>query len=412
MKLLLKNKQYSKLIFANTISRFGDSIDMLAFAWLIYELTGSASWSAITVGVNQVVSVLFQPFVGGYVEDKNKKKLMVLSDLIRFVLISVLVLLYMNHFVDKTVLLVFTICVSFIETFRIPSGVAIIPMLLPEEDYDEGISLNNALSKVSELMGLFLTGILLGKIGAMGAIFIDGITFLVSAIIIITICYEDTSVRKVEGSNYLSAVKDGFKFLIKQGQLLLICIICALINAIVVPFDSLQAAYISLYFEGNTYIMSLISIALAVGMILGSFSYKWVVKCKNMKDKSQILGIGGIAIGIFYIGMFLAATLHFQMSVRTVIAILLTLFVGVFIAYLNSYVQVFFVQNVKKDYLARIAAISTTITSIGTPISAFLVASLAKIMSCSYIFMLTGIISILCFLLLSKKLKVVKSRCQ
>lgn len=43
MKLLLKNKQYLKLIFANMISRFGDSIDMLTFAWLIYELTGSAS---------------------------------------------------------------------------------------------------------------------------------------------------------------------------------------------------------------------------------------------------------------------------------------------------------------------------------------------------------------------------------
>jgi MFS family permease len=409
MKILLRNNhQYLKLIFANIINRFGDSVDMIAFSWLTYEVTKSASWAAIIVGVNLMVSIIFQPIVGGYVEGKNKKKIIVRSDAIRFILISALVILYSNNFVDTKILVIFTVFISFIETFRIPAGVSIIPMLLAEEDYDEGISLNNGVSKVSELIGLFLTGVLIARVGAIGAIFIDGVTFLISAIVIYTIQYQDTTKRNADSSNYFLIMQDGFNFLIKHSQLLLICIICALINAIVVPFDSLQAVYTNLYFEGNAYIMSAISVAIAIGMVIGSFSYKRVIKDKNPKNRTVILSIGGTAIGIFYLGMSLASSLYFQLYIRILIAVLLSFLVGIFLAYLNAYVQVFFIQNVHRDYLARIAAISTTITIIGSPVSAFLTAGLAKIMSCRTIFLITGIISIICFLILSKKLKVVE----
>ena len=68
-----KNNSFFKLMFANSISRFGDSIDMVAFAWLTYQITNSETWSAIVVGVNQLVTILCQPIVGSIVENINKK---------------------------------------------------------------------------------------------------------------------------------------------------------------------------------------------------------------------------------------------------------------------------------------------------------------------------------------------------
>lgn len=83
------NPQFSKLLIANAVSRFGDSIDMIAFAWLIYTITNSASGSAVIVGVNQFVSVMFQPFVGSIVESRNKKRVMVYADIMRFAAIFI-----------------------------------------------------------------------------------------------------------------------------------------------------------------------------------------------------------------------------------------------------------------------------------------------------------------------------------
>ena len=74
-KDVLKQKEYVKLIIANLISRFGDSIDAIAFTWLVYAITGSAAWSAIIFAVNQLPSVLVQPFAGALVENMDKKKI-------------------------------------------------------------------------------------------------------------------------------------------------------------------------------------------------------------------------------------------------------------------------------------------------------------------------------------------------
>jgi len=53
------NSQFVKLMFANALGRFGDSIDMVAFSWLTYQITNSVAWSAVVVGVNQLVSVFY-----------------------------------------------------------------------------------------------------------------------------------------------------------------------------------------------------------------------------------------------------------------------------------------------------------------------------------------------------------------
>lgn len=64
LKMLKQEKQYRFVILANIISRFGDSIDSIAYSWLVYGLTNSKSWLAITVGVNMIPTILFHPFGG------------------------------------------------------------------------------------------------------------------------------------------------------------------------------------------------------------------------------------------------------------------------------------------------------------------------------------------------------------
>ena len=47
---VIKQKNYAVLLFTNLINRFGDSIDAIAFTWLVYQITGSASWAALIFG--------------------------------------------------------------------------------------------------------------------------------------------------------------------------------------------------------------------------------------------------------------------------------------------------------------------------------------------------------------------------
>ena len=47
---LRAQKDYLKLIAANVINRFGDSIDAIAICWLMYQITNSAAMMALILG--------------------------------------------------------------------------------------------------------------------------------------------------------------------------------------------------------------------------------------------------------------------------------------------------------------------------------------------------------------------------
>ena len=51
-RVLLSEKQFLKLILANVVGRFGDSLDVIAYTWIMYEVTGSESLMALIMGLN------------------------------------------------------------------------------------------------------------------------------------------------------------------------------------------------------------------------------------------------------------------------------------------------------------------------------------------------------------------------
>ena len=55
---LKAEKEYLKLIAANIINRFGDSIDGIAIAWLMYQITQSAALMALILGLNYLPTIL------------------------------------------------------------------------------------------------------------------------------------------------------------------------------------------------------------------------------------------------------------------------------------------------------------------------------------------------------------------
>lgn len=399
------NNQFLKLVCANAISRFGDAIDMVAFSWLTYQITSSATWSAIVVGVNQLVSVMLQPVIGSIVESLNKKKVMVCADLCRFLAILIFVITYYLGSAGTIVLVVFAAIVSFIETFRIPAGVSVIPVLLEETDYDKGVSMNNSISKSCELVGLISAATLIAHLGADGVILIDGLTFLVSGILIATIKYNDWKSQVNTRNDYISMTKEGAQFLWTKKSLFIICVFCGMINASVVPFDSLQSAYVNIYFEAKVQILSAVSIAISIGMLIGSALYRFIPsKYLNL----SILFIGGIVIGIFYLVTFIITKITLSgctIEVRVAFLLITSFIVGIALALMNNYVQIYFIKEVKQEYLSRIASISTTITTALSPMTAFAIGVLATVLDISSVFFVCGVSIIISFFYLCCKMK-------
>lgn len=396
-KDVLKQKEYLKIMMAGLINRFGDSIDAIAFTWMVYAITGSAAWSALIFAVNQLPSVLVQPFAGAMVERMNKKRLMVVTDIIRGITTAGLAVLYLAGAVNPWILLGFTLINSTVEAFRLPASLAVVPKILEKKYYEYGIALSSTLSTVVQLIGLGAAGVIIGALGIGTAIAIDGISFFGSALILsfLKIKHEKNADTSEKSEAFWGILKEGFVYLKEQPVIRNFCLLAVLINAVIVPLNSLQTPLVQEVLGQGSELLSVFSIALTVGMGIGSFVYPFV----SSKLSVRTLFIGsGIIVGISMYCYTWGEKFQDHVTGIYALTIAVSFILGMACSILTSALSVQCMKVVKQEYLARVGAIFNAGASAAMPAASFLTSALVAFCPVSQIFRFCALFCVIIFL--------------
>lgn len=354
-EMLKTQTQFLKMIVANIINRFGDSVDAIAFTWLVFELTHSPAWSTIIFGLNMVPTIFLQPFCGALVEKLKKKNIMVLCDIARGIAVCIIAYCYILHILQPWMLLAITIFNSTVEAFRVPAGVAIIPKLLNKEHYNSGVAMNTSLSRVFELLGTACAGVIIAILGVSGAILIDAITFFLSAFCIGCIHYKDEIVKaKISITSYFVTLKEGFTYIISTKVVIVVCIVGACMNMMTVPMNSFMPAYIDGVLHAGSEMLSGINMSITLGMIVGSFLYPIVTK---MITRRRMIIVSTLFIGVFYVGMIYIPELVSNKLLINGLVLIMNFILGVSVAVLNTSISVLIMTLVDENYLARVSGV-------------------------------------------------------
>lgn len=400
---ILKQKNYMKNIIAAIINRLGDSIDSIALTWLVYQVTQSAAWSAIIFGVNRIPTIFFQPLAGAVVEGKNKKRIMIVTDVIRGLCVAFIATSMLMGFANRWIILSMTILISTAEAFRGPAATALLPKILDKQYYEYGLSLNSSLCSIMELVGLGVAGVIIAKFGISTAIYIDAATFFLSALIIMTLKVKEEKheKKKVQISQYWEEVKGGFQYVRDKKTIVYYVVLAVFLNGILVPFNSLQAPLISEVLHTTEYMLSVLGITISLGMIVGSVLYPILA---NKISKRAIVMMGGYSIAIYHIILILAGYLSEHVILMYIVVSLSSLITGICVSLMMTLVNIEFMKKVEETYLARVGALFNSVCVAAIPVVSFLATVLAKGLSTKVIFMVTGICGILiCMIFCSKK---------
>ena len=395
-RLLLSQRQFIKLLMADIISRFGDSLDSIAYAWIMYEITGSEALMAFILGLNYVPTVLLQPITGALVDRMPKKKIMVITDGIRGVIVSTIVFLYMCNCLSPMVLGIMTLLTSTVEAFRIPAGSSIVPKLLQSEYYKIGKAANYSFARTAELVGFICAGGMISMIGTQGVLWIDALTFIISAIIIATIKYQEEW-KKIEKKrpNVWKDLNEGLAFVKKERAVQMVGLIGLLINFGIMPLSVFQTPYVSDYIQMGPEILSYIKILMSVGMITGATI---VPKIKRISHKTLVT-IAGCEMGVTLILMFMAPQMEIiflKMSVVTVSMFCIGAGGGI----LNVIVGNCMMKNVPQDMMGRVSGLIAATMQASMPIASFLCSGLATCITLLQIFLVFGIFTIFIYVVL------------
>lgn len=176
----LHSKKNSYLLLSGVgISTLGDFIYLVAINILVLKLTGSAAAVAGLWIMGPVASILTKFWSGSLVDRMNQRTLMIITDVFRGAVVAIIPFL-------ASVWLIY-VCLFFLSVARAffePTSMAYMTSLIPQENRKQFNSFRSLVTSGAFLVGPAIAGVLLLITSAKVAIWINAVSFMISAVIL------------------------------------------------------------------------------------------------------------------------------------------------------------------------------------------------------------------------------------
>ena len=183
MLRVLRHRDFALLWLGQAVSLVGDGIYLVSIAWLVYDISNTPSALGI-VGLAwtlpQVAALLF----AGVLTDRfERRRLLVLADLLRVVAVGGIAALALTDSAALWSVVVLVVVYGFGEALFQPAFTAIVPSVVPQEQLLQASALRELVEPVGmRFAGPALGGLLIAVSGVGTAFVVDASTFALSAL--------------------------------------------------------------------------------------------------------------------------------------------------------------------------------------------------------------------------------------
>ena len=392
---MFKNKNFSILLFGRLITNFGDSIYSIATLTLIYTLTKSTFYSGITLFLISFTAIL-QIFVSPLISKFNVKRFLIISQLFQaIILLAITYLIYVNK-LQITTLIIFIVCISFINQIVYPIQLALLPKIVKQEDLVKANSLFSIAYQGSDALFNSIGGFIITVFGTIYAFIINSITFFINSAIFIFLSNDLSKNTNSIQENYFTKLSSGIKIwntpLLKP----------LLIGIIIINFSTSSLLTLLPEYSETSYFYGILLSASGLGILIGAFL-----------SNSQILK--NIRLSVLYTTFTLGISLSWgALSIlnnnsitNKIINFSLFLFGWILIGILNTYSQTMIQCIISKDKLDVAMSTMIGLSIAFSPLGALLAGVLSIKHSIKTIIIITSLLifSIFLFWLFNKNIR-------
>lgn len=260
------------LLLASGISSAGTRVSVVAIPWLVYVTTGSAAQTGVVAAAEMLPFVLMHTFAGPTVDRFGGRRVSVVCDVVSA---AVMLAIPVLHETGRLPFWVLCVLVAVLGAFRGPGENAkhvLVPEVTEEAGapLERGAGLLDGVSRAGGLVGAPLGGVLAATIGALNALYVDAVSFLVAAVLILALVRRQVSVGDAPTGvrGYLADLREGLQFALRDPLLRAIGLMVLVTNT----FDQAQIAVLL-----PVWAKTEIGTATAVGLVGGAFGLGAVV---------------------------------------------------------------------------------------------------------------------------------------
>lgn len=195
-ELLLTNSNFRWLWAGQVVSLLGDWFNLIAAAILIRNITESKLALGVLFTIRMLAPFFVAPLAGIFADRYNRKHILIITDIIRGLLLFGF--LFVKTEKDIWLLYLLTMLLFGVSGFFSPARSAILPDITTRRELGTANALSATTWSVMLALGAAIGGVIAGIFGVHTAFIIDGLTFFVSAGLLLQIRLPNTSVSKTE----------------------------------------------------------------------------------------------------------------------------------------------------------------------------------------------------------------------
>ena len=360
-----------------------------AIIWYLTKETGSATVLSLATLLGMIPMVVLSPFAGPFVDRLDKKKLLIVTDLI--VALFALVLSITGTLVDRFPLwLVFVSLFmrSVAQTFQMPTIQSILPQMVPESELTRVNGQLGMVQSANMIIAPALGAFLFAFVPMNFLILLDVLGAILGISLLLFVRIPKTQALG-EQVHLLTDTKQGFALLVKNKGIWYITLLGSAFTLIFMPAVSMYPLMTLEYFQGTVGQAGLIEVVYSVGMLLGGVVIGVFGKWKNRM--TPVLFSFFVIGGTFVLSGLLPGNQRgfFWFVVLNTVA-------GLATPFYSTLIMAMIQQSYEPQYLGRVLGVLNSLMSITGPVGLIFAGPLADRFGVEKLFVIAGVGTILC----------------
>lgn len=362
---------FRNLWLGSTISLLGDQFYLVALPWLVLQITGS-SLALGTMMMTAAIPRAALMLVGGAVTDRlSPRRVLMATAAVRSLLVGAVAALVWLGVIQLWQLYLLALAFGVADAFSLPAGPAMMPTLVPREQFPAANSLLQSSMVMTQMVGPAPAGLAIRRWGIAPALFFDALSFLGVIAALLRIPPSPPPPTPAAGAparpSMLSSIGEGLRAVRQDKPLLALIVVTAAINFCIAGPVAIGLASLAKFRFGSPAafgtLLSCFSGGTLVGLLLAGF-------VKRPRRRGLQLTVICTLAGLELVGIGLVAKL---VAVGALLALM-----GVGVGFVNVQFSAWLQMRVDRALLGRVASV-LMVSSVGlAPVSYALAGVLAQ----------------------------------
>ncbi len=273
-------KDFLILWSTQSVSQLGSSITAFALTLWLYEKTGSSLSTAALTICSYAPYVLMSIFAGALTDRFDKKKTMLVCDVLAVSCTIVVFVLFNENCLMIWHLYALNAISGLMNTVQQPASEVAMTLIIPEKYYQKTSGLRSLSRSLISILNPLIATALYSFIGLNGVIVADIGSFIVAFVALkFFIKIPESKGERKEG--VLVLAKEGIGFLKDNPMIMMLILFMAGVNLVASAFDATLPGYVLPNPKGGQAVLGIVTSCSGVAMIIGSLVVSVLPKPKD-----------------------------------------------------------------------------------------------------------------------------------